>query len=89
VIVKVKDRRIVKTSADETVVLSPEGVQQKINQLNSKYSSGRSFIRPSGTEDVIRVYAEAETEQQAKDLASDVLHLVHQDLHGTEEPPKL
>jgi phosphoacetylglucosamine mutase len=79
----------VKTTADETAVVSPDGVQEKINKLNSKYAQGRSFIRPSGTEDVVRVYAEAETEDQAKQLAIDVLQLIFDDLQGAEQPPKL
>ena len=37
---------------------------------------GRSFVRPSGTEDVVRVYAEAETKHLAHDLASNVAKLV-------------
>jgi phosphoacetylglucosamine mutase len=86
---KVKDRRIVKTTADETQVTAPNGVQNKLNHLMSKYKSGRAFIRPSGTEDVIRVYAEAETDHEAKSLAIDVLNLIYYDLQGIEEPPKL
>ena len=35
-------------------------------------AAGRSFVRPSGTEDVVRVYAEAHTQQQADDLAKQV-----------------
>lgn len=38
----------------------------------AKYLKGRSFIRPSGTEDVIRVYAEASTQEAADNLAKSV-----------------
>ncbi|EFC48373.1 predicted protein, partial [Naegleria gruberi] len=55
---KVKDRTIIKVSADETQVVSPEGIQNKINECVLKVNKGRAFIRPSGTEDVVRVYAE-------------------------------
>lgn len=41
-----------------------------------KYSKGRCFIRPSGTEDVIRVYAEASTQEAADDLAKSVAKVV-------------
>lgn len=84
---RVKDRTIIKTSKDETQVLSPDGIQEKINQCVSKVKKGRAFIRPSGTEDVVRVYAEAETNQEARDLAIDVLHIIYNDLAGTEQPP--
>lgn len=44
----------------------------------AKYPQGRSFIRPSGTEDVIRVYAEASTQEGADSLANSVATLVRQ-----------
>ena len=37
---------------------------------------GRSFVRPSGTEDVVRVYAEAATKQEADSLAQTVADIV-------------
>lgn len=33
---------------------------------------GRAFVRPSGTEDVVRVYAEADTQEAADELAARV-----------------
>ncbi|KAL0479624.1 phosphoacetylglucosamine mutase [Acrasis kona] len=86
---KVKDRRVVVTTSDETKVTSPDGFQNKLEKISAAYNKGRSFVRPSGTEDVVRVYAEAETEQEAKSLAQDVLKLVYDDLQGTEQPPTL
>ena len=41
------------------------GLQQKLDELVKKYDGGRSFVRPSGTEDVVRVYAEATHRPQA------------------------
>ncbi|WAR21522.1 AGM1-like protein [Mya arenaria] len=41
--VKVKDRNVIKTTADETQALSPEGLQAGIDNLVAKYCSGRSF----------------------------------------------
>ena len=40
------------------------------------YSHGRCFVRPSGTEDVVRVYAEASTVEAADSLAKSVAQLV-------------
>ena len=48
--------------------------------LSEKYPRGRSFIRPSGTEDVIRVYVEASTQEAADSLANSVAKLVDQHL---------
>ena len=39
---------------------------------------GRSFVRPSGTEDVVRVYAEAETKEEADKLAQAVADIVQE-----------
>lgn len=38
--------------------------------------AGRSFVRPSGTEDVVRVYAEADTQENADKLADQVAQCV-------------
>lgn len=48
---------------------------QKIEVL-SVCRAGRAFVRPSGTEDVVRVYAEAGTQAAAEELAAAVAHNV-------------
>ncbi|CAH2215779.1 jg14081, partial [Pararge aegeria aegeria] len=57
------DRNAISTADAERQCTSPEGLQCRIDELVSKYTSGRSFVRPSGTEDVVRVYAEADTQE--------------------------
>lgn len=74
--VEVVDRTAVVTTNAETVVVQPPGIQEAINAEIAKYPRGRSFIRPSGTEDVIRVYAEANTQAAADSLANSVAQLV-------------
>ncbi|KAK6935029.1 Alpha-D-phosphohexomutase, C-terminal [Dillenia turbinata] len=74
--VKVLDRKAVVTTNAETVAVEPPGIQEAINAEIAKYTQGRSFIRPSGTEDVVRVYAEAPTQEEADSLAKSVAHLV-------------
>lgn len=76
--VKVVDRTAVVTANAETVAVRPPGIQEAINAETAKYPQGRSFIRPSGTEDVIRVYAEASTQEAADSLANSVAKLVDQ-----------
>ncbi|KAK9927851.1 hypothetical protein M0R45_025017 [Rubus argutus] len=78
--VKVVDRTAVVTANAETVVVTPPGIQEAINAETAKYPRGRCFIRPSGTEDVIRVYAEASSENAADSLANSVAKLVDQKL---------
>lgn len=62
--VVVADRNQVKTEDAERRLVSPPGLQEKINELVRRYDGGRSFVRPSGTEDVVRVYAEASIKAQ-------------------------
>ncbi|XP_014521328.1 phosphoacetylglucosamine mutase isoform X2 [Vigna radiata var. radiata] len=76
--VKVADRNAVITANAETVVVSPPGLQEAINAETGKYHQGRCFVRPSGTEDVVRVYAEASTQEAADTLANSVAKLVDQ-----------
>jgi phosphoglucosamine mutase len=52
-------------------------VQQANEQLDG---GGRILVRPSGTEPVIRVLAEAETEEKARDLCGRIGALVRREL---------
>lgn len=63
--VVVKDRTIFETEDAERRLTSPPGLQQKLDEIIKKYDGGRAFVRPSGTEDVVRVYAEATLRPQA------------------------
>eukprot|EP00392_Amoebophrya_sp_AT5.2_P016850 g17157.t1 len=75
--VSVPDRTVLQTEADdETVCVAPEGLQAAIDGALGKVAKGRAFVRPSGTEDVIRVYAEAATEKEADKLLAEVSELV-------------
>lgn len=63
--VVVNDRNSFVTTDAERRLVSPAILQQRIDELVLKYDGGRTFVRPSGTEDVVRVYAEASTRAQA------------------------
>lgn len=63
--VSVPDRNAFRTEDAERRLVSPPGLQTKIDELINRYQGGRSFVRPSGTEDVVRVYAEAALRTQA------------------------
>ncbi|KAI0094827.1 phosphoacetylglucosamine mutase [Irpex rosettiformis] len=80
--VVVPDRAIFKTEDAERRLVNPPGLQSKIDDLVRKYESGRSFVRPSGTEDVVRVYAEARVRAQADELAFRVAGLVYDETGG-------
>ena len=65
----VKDRAAITTTADETRATAPPALQPALDALMARFPSGRCFVRPSGTEDVVRVYAEAATQVDADQLA--------------------
>jgi phosphoacetylglucosamine mutase len=58
-------RHLFQTEDAERRLVSPSGLQAKLDELIRRYDGGRSFVRPSGTEDVVRVYAEATIRSQA------------------------
>ncbi|GIC93907.1 phosphoacetylglucosamine mutase PCM1 [Aspergillus udagawae] len=74
--VEVADRSIFKAYDAERKLESPPGLQAKIDSLQSRYNKGRSFARASGTEDAVRVYAEAASRSEADDLATRVANAV-------------
>jgi len=74
--VTVSDRKIFQTTDAERRLVSPEGVQEQIDREVQKVRQGRSFARASGTEDAVRVYAEAATKAEAEDLARKVADIV-------------
>jgi len=70
--VAVADRTVIETYDSERRVSKPEGLQIAIDELVKQYPLSRSFVRPSGTEDVVRVYAESDTQEHADALAEKV-----------------
>lgn len=72
----VPDRSVFKTSNAERQLVSPKGLQEKIDSTVQEFEHGRSFVRASGTEDAVRVYAEAATKEKADRLAARVSDLV-------------
>ncbi|GFO41969.1 phosphoacetylglucosamine mutase [Plakobranchus ocellatus] len=85
--IKVEDRNIVKTTDAERRTTSPPGLQEAIDQLVAGYKFGRAFVRPSGTEDVMRVYAEADTRENADKLAYEVGLQVYDLARGIGDKP--
>ncbi|UYV60889.1 PGM3 [Cordylochernes scorpioides] len=73
---QVPDRYAISVNDTQTQCLAPAGLQDAINQAVAQVPNGRCFVRPSGTEDLVRVYAEALTKEQAVALATQVEGLV-------------
>ncbi|CEP17379.1 hypothetical protein [Parasitella parasitica] len=85
--VVVSDRHIFKTTNAERQLVEPAGLQNEIDALVAKYTNGRSFVRASGTEDAVRVYAEAATRAETDDLAFKVAQLVYDRAGGVGARP--
>lgn len=61
----------------------PQSVLAEAARLNEELAGrGRVLVRPSGTEPVIRVLAEAETAAEAESLCGSIVRLVRDDLGG-------
>jgi phosphoglucosamine mutase len=59
----------------------PEAVEEAVICLNARFDGrGRVLVRPSGTEPVIRVLAEAENEQEAAEACATISALVRREL---------
>lgn len=86
--VKVKDRTIFETTDAERTLVKPLGLQGEIDKLVGTFKKARSFVRPSGTEDVVRVYAEAETQEMADELGYLVSLVVFDQAQGVGERPQ-
>lgn len=83
----VRDRSVIVCSDDETFVIEPAALQIKLSEAQSKHPAYRCFVRPSGTEDVVRVYAEAPTVAEANQLAYEASLIVYEMAGGVGEPP--
>jgi len=84
----VADRNVIQTADAERRCVEPPELQREIDAIVSEYPKGRSFVRPSGTEDVVRVYAEAETRAEADELAHKVAMKVYELAQGVGPLPK-
>ena len=76
--VEVPNRGAFKAVDAERRLVQPKGMQEEIDRLVGMYVKGRSFVRASGTEDAVRVYAEAQSKVEAGKLAGQVEGLVRQ-----------
>ncbi|KAI8873364.1 phosphoglucomutase/phosphomannomutase domain-containing protein [Ramicandelaber brevisporus] len=85
--VVVSDRTAFTTTDAERKLVTPSGMQALIDAEVAKVSQGRSFVRPSGTEDVVRVYAEAATKEEVDQLSLAVSRAVFKNGGGVGQCP--
>mmetsp|Transcript_27327 Transcript_27327/g.51639 ORF Transcript_27327/g.51639 Transcript_27327/m.51639 type:complete len:428 (-) Transcript_27327:48-1331(-) len=95
--VKVSDRTVISTNDNETAATAPAALQTALQSAMDAMTSyenasngprPRCFVRPSGTEDAVRVYAEANSQKGADSLASEAMMLVYKLCGGVGAPPQ-
>lgn len=70
---EISDKSLIQTKDAGTRCTTPLGLQESIDNVVSQFgSSSRCFVRPSGTESVVRIYAEADTLEAARKMAAIV-----------------
>lgn len=89
--VTIQDRSVLSVDRDDdTVVVAPESLRaalQSALQSLSPNLQARAFVRPSGTENAVRIYAEAATQTDADELALRFANLVHEHCGGVGAAP--
>ena len=73
--IDVLDRSLFKANASEERLVEPVGLQGKIDALVETYPGSRAFVRPSGTENILRLYVEGPSDQSVNQLAESILDL--------------
>ncbi len=64
----VRDKNEVETTDAERTCVCPFGLQEHLNGITSMYENSRTFIRPSGTENLVRIYVETRCEDDLEAL---------------------
>jgi phosphoacetylglucosamine mutase len=72
----VSDRNLYKTTWDGTKLLEPIEISQKIDTLLEQFKSHRAFLRPSGTENCLRLYVEGYDLDSVENLANMIKNIV-------------
>ena len=70
------DKSIFQTIDFGRKLIQPAGLQDKINNIISNYSHSNCFVRPSGTEDLLRLYVECKNETFIDNLANDTIQVI-------------
>lgn len=84
---QVADRTVIETTDAERKAVQPAGLQEAIDTAVSRCNKARSFVRPSGTEDIVRIYAEAETLAEVEALCRKVAQITYDMCNGVGDRP--
>lgn len=85
----IKDRNIVKvTNADRTCV-KPDNLQESLDLVIGNYKKSRAFVRASGTENIVRIYAETETQSDCDQMINELAKIVYKMCDGIGQCPSV
>ena len=70
------DRSIFEVGQEDRVVLKPDGIQLKINEMIGRFG-GRMILRPSGTEDLVRLYIENNSKERIISMKNEILPILN------------
>lgn len=76
--IKVKNKEIFLCNKDESEILQPVFIKEQINNLMSLFFDSYIFIRPSGTEDVIRYYIESPELNDLDEISIQIEKILHE-----------
>jgi len=68
----VRHKELIKTTDQERTLLSPESVSKVIKRFSDSKPSYRFLVRPSGTEDVVRLYGEGPSVDELNDMMKEL-----------------
>ena len=74
--IAVKAKEKLRVNDIEDKVLEPEGLQKTIEGIIEKHKGKKAFLRASGTENVLRLHVEAETQEQVQAITAEIRDLV-------------
>lgn len=85
-VVHVKDKNVIETADCDRLVEKPDALKDAVAKI-ANGAGCRAFVRPSGTEDVVRVYAEAPVgcEGKAKEMSVQISQAVFDHCGGVGE----
>jgi len=68
------DRSLFETSDADRICVKPFGLQENIDKIIKKYDDDtmRAFVRPSGTEDIVRIYVEGKSLKDTHNVACEI-----------------
>jgi len=77
--IKVADRSKFTITEDESRLTNPLDLQAEIDHAIQKVQDGKAFVRPSGTEDILRLYCEAKDLEQMTSMSEELIEAIETD----------